>query len=78
MSRAEALATASLARASWIRAGVFSAAIALSIVPAIPSTALRAVVTDHDLARRILDALPTAARAPPSAESTVAYDAAFA
>lgn len=39
---------------------------------------VRAVVPDHDIARRILDAIPTAARAPPTAESTVAYDAAFA
>jgi hypothetical protein len=35
---------------------------------------VRAVVTDHDIARRILDAIPTAARAPPSADSTVAFE----
>jgi hypothetical protein len=39
---------------------------------------VRAVVTDHDIARRILDAIPTAARAPPSADSTLAYETAFA
>src|SRR6185369_13491586 len=39
---------------------------------------VRAVVTDHDIARRILDAIPTAARAPPSADSTVAHEATFA
>jgi hypothetical protein len=39
---------------------------------------VRAVVTDHDIARRILDAIPTAARAPPSADSSVAYEPAFA
>jgi hypothetical protein len=39
---------------------------------------VRAVVTDHDIARRILDAIPTAARAPPAADSTLAHEAAFA
>jgi len=39
---------------------------------------VRAVVTDHDIASRILDAIPAAARAPPSADSSVAYEAAFA
>lgn len=39
---------------------------------------VRAVVTDHDIARRILDAIPTAARAPPPGDSTVAYEPAFA
>jgi len=39
---------------------------------------VRAVVNDHDIARRILDAIPTAARAPPTGDSTIAYDAAFA
>lgn len=38
----------------------------------------RGVVTDHDIARRIRDAMPTAARAPPSADSSVAFEAAFA
>jgi hypothetical protein len=39
---------------------------------------VRAVVTDHDIARRILEAIPTAARAPPSADSAVHYESAFA
>jgi hypothetical protein len=39
---------------------------------------VRAVVTDLDIARRILDAIPTAARAPPSADSIVVYESAFA
>ena len=39
---------------------------------------VRAVVTDHDVARRILDAIPTAARPPPAADSTLAYEPAFA
>jgi hypothetical protein len=39
---------------------------------------VRAVVTDHDIARRILDAIPTAARAPPSADASVVYQPAFA
>jgi hypothetical protein len=39
---------------------------------------VRAVVTDRDVARRILDAIPTAARAPLSGDGAVAYDAAFA
>jgi hypothetical protein len=39
---------------------------------------VRAVVTDHDIARRILDAIPTAARAPPAADSSVIYEPAFA
>jgi hypothetical protein len=39
---------------------------------------LGAVVTDHDITRRILDAIPTAARAPPSVDSPVAYEPAFA
>lgn len=39
---------------------------------------VRAVVTDHDIARRILDAIPTAARAPPGVDSSVAYEPAFA
>ena len=33
---------------------------------------VRAVVTDHDIARKILDAIPTAARAPPAADPIVA------
>jgi hypothetical protein len=40
--------------------------------------AVRAVVTDHDIARKILDAMPRAARAPPSLDSTVTYEPAFA
>ena len=39
---------------------------------------IRAVVTDHDIARRILDAFPTAARAPPSVDPLVVYEPAFA
>jgi hypothetical protein len=39
---------------------------------------VRALVTDHDIARRILDAIPTAARAPPAADSSVIYEPAFA
>ncbi|KQM49230.1 hypothetical protein ASE69_10615 [Sphingomonas sp. Leaf208] len=45
ISRAEALSTAAAARVSWTRAGVSSAAIAVSIKPAIPRPALRTVVT---------------------------------
>ena len=32
---------------------------------------VRAVVTDHHIARRILDAIPAAARAPPPLDSSV-------
>lgn len=40
---------------------------------------VRAVVTDHDSARKILDALPPAARAPPPrTDSVVLDDPAFA
>jgi len=39
---------------------------------------VRAVVTDHEIARRILDAIPAAARAPPPLDSSVAYEPAFA
>src|SRR3954469_4692036 len=39
---------------------------------------VRAVVTDHEVARKILDALPRAARAPPSLHTTVALEPAFA
>jgi hypothetical protein len=39
---------------------------------------VRAVVTDHDIARKILDAIPRAARAPPLLGSSVAYEPAFA
>ncbi len=39
---------------------------------------VRAVITDHDLARRVLDAIPNVARAPPSADSSVALEPAFA
>jgi hypothetical protein len=39
---------------------------------------VRAVVTDLELARRILDAMPRAARAPPPLDSTIAYEPAFA
>ena len=40
--------------------------------------AMRRVVTDHDIARKILDAIPNSARAPPAAESSVVYGRAFA
>jgi hypothetical protein len=39
---------------------------------------VRAVVTDHAIASRILDAFPTAARAPPASNSSVVYAPAFA
>lgn len=39
---------------------------------------VRAVVTDHDIAPRILDAIPTAARAPPPNDATVGYEPALA
>ena len=39
---------------------------------------VRAVVTDHDVAPRFLDAIPAAARAPPSADSCVLYHPASA
>ena len=32
---------------------------------------------DHDIARRILDAIPTKARAPPPLDSTITYESAF-
>ena len=38
---------------------------------------VRAVVTDHDIARKILDAIPAAAPAPPSLDSSVVYEPAF-
>jgi hypothetical protein len=39
---------------------------------------VRAVVTDLDLAHRILDAVPTMARAPSPLDSIIAYEPAFA
>lgn len=39
---------------------------------------VRAVVTDVDSARKILDAIPTEARAPPSIDTTVLYEPALA
>jgi hypothetical protein len=39
---------------------------------------VRAVVTDLEVARRILDAMPRAARAPPLLDSTLAYEPLFA
>jgi hypothetical protein len=40
---------------------------------------VRAIVTDHDIARKILDAIPSAARAPPtSTELHVVYEPEFA
>ncbi len=42
------------------------------------SLEVRVVVTDLDIARRILDAIPTAARALPPLDSSVVYEPAFA
>ena len=39
---------------------------------------VRAVVTDKDVARRIVDAIPTTPRAPPSRDTLVASESAFA
>jgi hypothetical protein len=39
---------------------------------------VRAVVTDRDIARRILDAIPTAARAPPTTDAALVSASAFA
>ncbi len=39
---------------------------------------VRAVVADHEVAQRILNALPATARAPPSVESSAACDQVFA
>ena len=39
---------------------------------------VRAVVTDHDITRRLLDAIPTTARAPPAIDTTVLYEPALA
>jgi hypothetical protein len=39
---------------------------------------VRAVVTDDDIGRKILDAIPSTARAPPSVDVTVAYELLFA
>jgi hypothetical protein len=39
---------------------------------------VRAVVTDRDVARKLLNSIPRAARAPPPVDSTVAYEPAFA
>lgn len=39
---------------------------------------VRAVVTDHDIARQILAAIPTTARAPPAIDTTVRYEPALA
>jgi hypothetical protein len=38
----------------------------------------RAVVTNHDVARKILDAMPRAARAPPSPDASVVHEPALA
>ncbi|MGJ3628137.1 hypothetical protein AB5I41_16390 [Sphingomonas sp. MMS24-JH45] len=46
------MATALAAREAWIRAGVSSAAIAASIIPAMPRPALRTVVTGFVLLQR--------------------------
>lgn len=39
---------------------------------------VRAVVTDPEVAGRILDAIPTAARAPPTVDTAIVYEPAFA
>jgi hypothetical protein len=39
---------------------------------------VRAVVTDHEVARNILDAMPSTARAPPPSDSSVVNEPAFA
>jgi hypothetical protein len=39
---------------------------------------VRAVVTDHDTARKILEAIPTTARAPPIVDTALVYEPAFA
>jgi len=39
---------------------------------------VRAVVTDIDIAPKILVAIPTAARAPPSCDTSLVYEPAFA
>jgi hypothetical protein len=39
---------------------------------------VRAVVTDNDGARKILDAIPAAPRAPPSVDSAIVYEPALA
>jgi hypothetical protein len=39
---------------------------------------VRAVVTDHDIARKILAAFPTTARAPPIVDRAIVYEPAFA
>jgi hypothetical protein len=39
---------------------------------------VRAVVTDLGIARKILDAFPTAARAPPAVDTAIVYEPAFA
>jgi hypothetical protein len=39
---------------------------------------VRAVVTDHDIARKILEAIPTTARAPPIVDTAIVDEPAFA
>jgi hypothetical protein len=39
---------------------------------------VRAVVTDHAIAKRTLEAIPTAARAPPAVDKAVVYEPTFA
>ncbi len=39
---------------------------------------VRAVVTDHDIARKILETIPTTARAPPAVDSAIVYEPTFA
>jgi hypothetical protein len=38
----------------------------------------RALVTEHDVANKILDAMPRAARASPSSDESLVYEPAFA
>jgi hypothetical protein len=39
---------------------------------------VRAVITDHDIARKVLDALPAGARAPPESDVSLVYHDTFA
>ena len=39
---------------------------------------VRAVVTDYAIARKILQAIPTTARAPPAVDTAIVYEPAFA
>jgi hypothetical protein len=39
---------------------------------------VRAVVPDHDIARKILEAIQPTARAPPAVDTAIVYEPAFA